>query len=81
MSTATTKARGETGRRAMPARSCQRCGGPIAGPVAVIEVSRLTHRGAECERTVACSGCADAVRSYLRGPHSPAPTAEPAITL
>jgi hypothetical protein len=25
------------------------------------------------ERTVACTDCADAVRAFLRGPHSPIP--------
>ena len=46
-------------------RCCGRCGSAILGPVVVIEISRLTHRGAEMERWVLCCGCCDAIRAYL----------------
>ena len=49
----------------MSRRCCDRCGSIILGPVQVIELSRQSHRGAELDRTVVCSDCADAVRVFL----------------
>jgi hypothetical protein len=46
-------------------RCCDRCGSIILGPVQVIELSRQSHRGAELERSVVCSDCADGVRVFL----------------
>jgi hypothetical protein len=53
------------GEPIMSRRCCDRCGSIILGPVQVIELSRRSHRGAELERTVVCSDCADAVRVFL----------------
>jgi len=55
-------------------RCCGRCGSAILGPLSVVEVSRLAHRGPECERWLLCDGCASAIRSYL----GPRPDRSPA---
>lgn len=49
----------------MTRQCCRRCGAAILGPVHVVELSRLTHEGPECQAFVICSGCGDAIRAYL----------------
>ena len=51
--------------RTAPAKCCARCGIIILGYVQILELCRLTHRGADMERYILCCGCCDAIRSYL----------------
>jgi hypothetical protein len=46
-------------------KCCDRCGLVIIGPVHVVDVSRLTHRGPELEVYRLCGDCCDAVRAFL----------------
>jgi hypothetical protein len=52
-------------RRPPPAKCCSRCGAAIIGPVIVLEISRIAHRGPDCSKWLLCAGCCDAISQYL----------------
>jgi hypothetical protein len=62
MSAAKTTKAAAPAREAVP-RCCARCGSAILGPLSVVEVSRIAHRGAQMDRWLLCCGCCDAIRS------------------